>query len=397
MQLISFNKYQNTKHKGKLNRKKVAIIVTIIIVILVMAILTSIYILNKTFRDNVDKYIFRKNIAENNGPIIEIPSQIESNNILAYNNYIGILNKSILSVYSSNGKKEKELEVEISNCLSDSENSFLALAENEGSKLELISGTDILWKKDVEGNIEHIFVNKNGYVSIVITGTSHNNVIITYNPEGTELFRTFLSQTTAIDVEISNDNKYLAYGEVDTSGSFIQSNVKIISIEKAQTVPSNSVEYIYPAESKEIIISLNYQDNNKLICMYDDSIHMIENNSDTKLLDISDTKNTFADINLKDNVAYIVERSSGLFANIDVEIMNISNNKSNVYNIDAVATSLKTAGDVIAVNLGTEVDFINTSGWLIKKYNSSSEISNIILGEGIAGIVYSDKIEIINL
>lgn len=397
MQLISFNKYQNTKNKGKLNRKKVAIIVTIIIVILVMAILTSIYILNKTFRDNVDKYIFRKNIAENNGPIIELPSQIESNNILAYNNYIGILNKSILSVYSSNGKKEKELEVEISNCISDSENRFLALAENEGSKLELISGTDILWKKDVEGNIEHIFVNKNGYVSIVITGTSHNNVIITYNPEGTELFRTFLSQTTAIDVEISNDNKYLAYGEVDTSGSFIQSNVKIISIEKAQTDPSNSVEYIYPAESKEIIISLNYQDNNKLICMYDDSIHMIENNSDTKLLDISDTKNTFADINLKDNVAYIVEKSSGLFANIDVEIMNISNNKSNVYNIDAVATSLKTAGDVIAVNLGTEVDFINTSGWLIKKYNSSSEISNIILGEGIAGIVYSDKIEIINL
>ena len=397
MQLISFNKYQNTKHKGKLNRKKVAIIVSIIIVIVVMTILTSIYILNKTFRDNVDKYIFRKNIAENNGPIIELPSQIESNNILAYNNYIGILNKSILSVYSSNGKKEKELEVEISNCISDSENRFLALAENEGSKLELISGTDILWKKDVEGNIEHIFVNKNGYVSIVITGTSHNNVIITYNPEGTELFRTFLSQTTAIDVEISNDNKYLAYGEVDTSGSFIQSNVKIISIEKAQTDPSNSVEYIYPAESKEIIISLNYQDNNKLICMYDDSIHMIENNSDTKLLDISDTKNTFADINLKDNVAYIVEKSSGLFANIDVEIMNISNNKSNVYNIDAVATSLKTAGDVIAVNLGTEVDFINTSGWLIKKYNSSSEISNIILGEGIAGIVYSDKIEIINL
>ena len=131
--------------------------------------------------------------------------------------------------------------------------------------------------------------------------------------------------------------------------------------------------------------------------MYDDSIHMIENNSDTKLLDISDAKNTFADINLKDHVAYIVEKSSGLFANIDVEIMNISNNKSNVYNIDAVATSLKTAGYVIAVNLGTEVDFINTSGWLIKKYNSSSEISDIILGEGIAGIVYSDKIEIINL
>ena len=41
----------------------------------------------------------------------------------------------------------------------DTENRFLALAENEGSKLELISGTDVLWKKDIEGNIEHIFIN----------------------------------------------------------------------------------------------------------------------------------------------------------------------------------------------------------------------------------------------
>lgn len=397
MELISFNKYKNTKNKGKLNRKKVVIIVTIIVILIIIAILTAIYMMNRTFRDNVDKYIFRKNIEENNGPTIELPSQIENNNLIAYNNYIGILNKSILNIYSTSGNKEKELEVEISNCIYDTSNRFLAIAENEGSKLELISGTDILWKKDIEGNIEHIYVNKNGYVSIIITGTSHKNVIITYNPDGTELFRTFLSQTTATDVEISNDNKYLAYGEVDASGSFIQSNVKIISIEKAQTDPSNSIEYIYPAESKEIIVDLKYQDNNKLICMYDDSIHIIENNSDKKILDISNTKNTFADINLKDSVVCITEKSSGLFANMDVEITNITNNKTNVYNIDGAATSIKALENVIAVNLGTEVDFINTNGWLIKKYNSSTEINNILLGESIAGIVYADKIEIINL
>ena len=397
MQLISFNKYNNTNYKGKLNKKKVIIIVSIIVIIILLAVLTSIYMLNKTFRNNVDKYIFRKNIEENHGPVIELPSQVESNNILAYDNYVGILNKSILSVYTSGGKKDKELEVEISNCISDTSNRFLALAEKEGTKLELISGTEILWKKDIEGSIANIFVNKNGYVSVVVTGTSHKNVIVTYNPEGTELFRTFLSQTTDIDVDISNDNKYLAYAEVDTSGSFIQSNIKIISMEKAQTDPKNSTEYIYPAESKEIVTSIKYQDDNKLVCMYDDSIHVIENNSDKKILDISDTKNTFADINLKNSVACITEKSSGLFANIDVEITNITNNKSNVYNIDGVAASMKTRDDVIAVNLGTEVYFVNTSGWLLKKYESSTEIKDIILGSNIAGIVYADKIEIINL
>ncbi len=397
MQLISFNKYENTKQKGKLNKKKVAIIVTIIIILIVFAILAGIYVMNKTFRDNVDKYIFRKNIEENNGPIIELPSKIDTNNIIAYNNYIGILNRSILTVYSVNGNKEKELEVEISNALYDTSNRFLAIAEREGSKLELISGTDILWKTDIEGNIEKIFVNKNGYVSIIVTGTSSKNVIIVYNSEGTELFRVFLSQTSATDVEISNDNKYLAYGEVDTSGSFIQSNVKILSIEKAQTDPNNSTEYIYPANSKEIIIALKYQDNNKLVCMYDDSIHIIENNSDKEILDISDAKISFSDINLNNNIVCIKENSSGLFANIDVEITNVINNNVNIYNINSVATSIKTLENVIAVNLGTEAYFLDTNGWLIKKYDSSTQINDIVVGTGIAGIVYSDRLEIINL
>lgn len=397
MQLISFNNYKNTHHKKKLNKKKITVIVVIVIIIFIISILAGIYMGNKTFRNGVDKYIFRKNIEENNGPIIELPSKIENNNILVYNNYIGILNKSILNVYNSTGKREKELEVEISNCIYDTENRFLAMAEKDGSKLELISGTDILWKKNIEGNIKHIFVNKNGYVSIIITGTSHNNVIITYNLEGTELFRTFLSQTTAIDVEISNDNKYLAYGEVDVTGSFIQSNVKIISMEKAQTDPSNSIEYIYPSESQEIIVDLKYQDNNKLICMYNDSIHAIENKEDKKILDISNGKNTFADIDLKYNIVCITEKATGLFANIDVEITNTASGKTNTYNIEGVASALKTSGNVIAINLGTEVDFINTNGWLIKRYNSSTEINDIILGEDIAGIVYTDKIEILNL
>lgn len=131
--------------------------------------------------------------------------------------------------------------------------------------------------------------------------------------------------------------------------------------------------------------------------MYDDSIHTIENKEDKKILDISSTKNTFADVNLKDNIVCVTEKSTGLFANIDVEITNTSSGKTDIYNIEGVASALEAFGNVIAINLGTEVDFINTNGWLIKRYNSSTEINNIILGENIAGIVYADKIEILNL
>ena len=397
MKLINFKKYENSVKKKKVNKKKIIIITLISILILLVIIMSLIYVYNKQFRDIIDTYVFRKEIQENNGAIIEVPSDIDTNNIIAYNKYIGILDKSILNIYSTNGKKDKELEVQISNCIYDTENRFLIMAEKDGQQLTFISGTDIVWKNTVEGNITNVFVNENGYVSVITKGTSYNNVVIIYNPEGKELFKSFSSKTTNVDAEISNDNKYLAIADIDTSGSFIQSNVKILSMEKAQTDPNNSTEYIYPAESGEILIGLEYQDGNKLVCMYDDSIHIIENNEDKKLMDISENTNPFADINLDGYAVEVVEKNSGLFASVDVEITEIATGNKKTYTVESAVNSLKSKSNVIAINLGTEIHFIDTNGWLIKKYNSSMEAKDILLGDNIAAIVFSDKIEIVNL
>ena len=55
------------------------------------------------------------------------------------------------------------------------------------------------------------------------------------------------------------------------------------------------------------------------------------------------------------------------------------------------------AGDNIAINLGTDIYFINTKGWLKKKYSANEEIRNIIVSDRIAAIVFRDKIEILVL
>ena len=397
MQLIDFKKYENSIKKKKVNKKKIIIITLILILILLVIAMSLIYVYNKQFRDIIDTYVFRKDIQENNGTTIEVPADIDTNNIIAYDRYIGILDKSILNIYSTNGKKDKELEVQISNCIYDTENRFLIMAEKDGQQLTFISGTDIVWKNTVEGSITNVFVNENGYVSIITKGTTYNNVVIIYDSNGKELFKSFSSKTTNIDAEISNDNKYLAIADIDTSGSFIQSSVKILSMEKAQTDPNNSTEYIYPAESGEILIGLEYQDGNKLVCMYDDSIHIIENNEDRKLMDISENTNPFADINLDGYAVEVVEKNSGLFASVDVEITEIATGNKRTYTVESAVNSIKSKLNVIAINLGTEIHFIDTNGWLIKKYNSSMEAKDILLGENITAIVFSDKIEILNL
>lgn len=223
----------------KVNKKRL-IIATIIAIIVVAAIIAiGLYNTNKQARTWIDKNIFRKEIQQDKAATIEI-SENQNSNIYAFNKYIGILDKTKFTIYGNTGSKEKELEIQISNPIFNAANRFLAIAENKGQKLYLITDKEITWEAEIEGNISQILVNKNGYVAVVIVDTSYKTVIKMYNPQGKELFNTYLSSTRAVDVSISNDNKYLAIAEIDTSGTIIQSNIKVISIDKASSDPTNS-------------------------------------------------------------------------------------------------------------------------------------------------------------
>ena len=73
------------------------------------------------------------------------------------------------------------------------------------------------------------------------------------------------------------------------------------------------------------------------------------------------------------------------------------NKETKEYSAESVAGEIYTNGNIIALNLGTEVEFINTGGWLVKRYVANQEITNVVLSQNLAGIVYRDKIELVSL
>ena len=382
----------NPKNENKNKIIKVLIIFSIVILIL----LISLYIANESVRAFLDRYILRKEVVQDKTTSIELKTE-DNESVYAYDKYITVLSKNKLFCYTGLGNIGAELEVTINKPIYSADNRFLCIAEDKGRKIYLISGNNILWQNDLEAEITKISVNKNGYVSVILSGTSYKSIIITFSPEGKELFKTYLSSTVAIATDISNDNKYLAIAEVNTSGTIIQSSIKIISIEKASSDPSNSVINTYNAENNKLLINIKYQEKGKLVCLYDDSIYVIEKEQESKLLDINE-KSTHYDINLKNNIVQVVEKNASLF-NVDIEvlIMNIYNKTENIYKLSNSIKSMFAYEDTIAINIGSEVHFINTNGWLLKKYVSSQEVSNIVLGDSIGGIIYKDKIEILEL
>lgn len=393
--LLYFDKNENKT----INKKRLIGLIILAVSICVTGILYGIYAGNEKFRTYVDANILSKEIEEDNLKSIEI-EDYDKSNIFAFSKYIAILKDNKLVTYNSSGKKEAENRIEISNPITYSNGKYLMIAEQNSSKVYLMSDNTIKWQKDLEGNITRICVNANGYSSVIIAGTAYKSVVIMFDDSGNELFRTYLASTIAVDIAISDDNKYLSIAEVNTSGTLIQSNIKIVSVEKTKEEHSEAIVYTYNAPASSLIIDIKYQNKTKLICEYDNEIHMIKDNQDTKIADIDTTKEkiTFASIDLDNHIVKNTEENAGLFSTTTVvKILNSSSQKENTYKFDGVVKELYCSNNKIALNLGSEVHFIDSNGWLIKKYSSAKEIRKIVITDDIAGIVYRDKIEIIKL
>lgn len=389
--------WEEPKEK-EINKKRLVISIVIIIMVILLTIITIIYKNNKGTRNWIDKNIFRKEIHQNKLVSIEI-DEIDSSNIYAFGKYFGVLNKNKFDIYNDSGKKETSLDIEVTNPLFSYNNRYLVIAEKSGQKLYLIEDRKIILEEDVEGSIAQVTINKNGYIAITIVDTSYKTVIAMYNNKGELLFNQYLPSTRVVSTSISNDNRYLALAEVDTTGTMVQSNIRIISIENGINRTEDSVKKVYNSENNDLITNIKYQDRNKLLCMYTDKIVCIkEDESMETIQEYKDKKVTFASIDLANTSLTIEEKSSGLFtADSVINIINTSNKSKTLYTAEAVTKEIYTAEDVIALNLGSEVEFINTSGWLLKRYTAEQEVNSIVLSDSIACIVYRDKIEIINL
>lgn len=310
-----------------------------------------------------------------------------------------ILDQNVLKLYNKSGNQEHSLDIEISNPLFETNGDYLCIAEKDGQKLYLIYNKDVVWQKDIEGNISNINVNKNGYVSVTISGTSYKTVVQTFGESGDELFKTYFGATNVIDTDISNDNKYLAIAEVNFSGMVVQSNIKIISIDDAKNNSDESIKYTHIAKANDLMINIKYNTKNNLICMYDEHIDMLKDGENTELINLTNEEVLFADINLTSKIAKIIKTSDGfLNTSIEMQIINSNNiNNVNKYQIENTPKKIYTQGNMIAINLGTSVMFINDNGWLVKQYESNrGEIQNIFICNELAGIISKDKIYIIS-
>ncbi len=386
--LIKFEDIQ----KKRTRSLKFGIIVLIFIIIITII---ALYIANSNFKRFVDVYILKKEIYESNSATLTVDSSSTSL-IYSFNNHVLTLDNGSLNFYDSSANLSNTLNVSLSNPIADSNGKYLVLGDKNLQKLYLIHNNDIEWEKNLEANILKVNVNKNGYVSVIATDSTYESIVVLYDSSGNEIFKKFLSSTYAISSDISKNNDYLAVAEIDYSGINIQSKVEIISVSDAINNTDKAVKNTYNADVGKLILSIRYQDNNNLICQLDDCILSITPDKTNNIYSKSNST-VFLSSDISKSYVRIDKESSGILnSDYRMKISDLNGNE-HVYVIEGVVKSMKTSDKIIAINLGKQINFINTNGWLVKKYISSKEIKDVILSDKIAAIIYKDKIDIISL
>lgn len=375
---------------------KILKLVIYIVLVTFIIVFSALYITNEKFRNSFDEIVLKRNVSQNNLTSIEINSD-NTQGIYAYDKYITVLSKNVLTAYNSTGKEDFKVDVQISKPIFESSEKYMVIAEENGKKFYLISGSNLLWQKDLDGNISRINVNKNGYVTVIINNSTYKSIVVVFNADGNELFRKYLSKTFAICSDISSDNKYLAIGEIDYTSTSIKSIVEIISIDLARTKPKESSVYQYDSESGKIITDLKYTDKENVICMFNDYVQLINVGENEKITDITSTT-LFCNIDLKNIVVKLEKQDSNLLSfEYQLDMLNINTKNENMYIVEGMPKTIETKKDIVIINFGSEVQIVNSSGWLIKKYTSLKQINDIVASDNIVGIVYKDKIEIVSL
>ena len=387
-------KYSLEKFKERRKNRKMIKFTIITLIAIIILVFIALYMANKSFNSFIDTYIFRKRISENDANSLTIDTDNLSL-IYGYDKSLVVYSDGSINFYNTDAKQTGNIEMTLSKPIADSEEDYLALADYGLQKVCLIKSNNLVWQKDIEGKISKISVNKQGYVAVSVTGTTYESIVMVFNEKGDLLFSKYLSNYV-MDVDLSEDSKYIAIAEVDNSTILPVTKIEMVSVGLASTSSENATVNTYEAESNDLLTGMKFQSKNLLLCSFENYVLKMTDSSNDKIYEFSDLT-AYLEVDFKKGFVRIDKEESSVFKSDYRLKITGENGSEKVYIIEGSIKSLVCKDNKIALNLGKEVQFINNNGWLVKKFVGNQEVKSVLVSNKIGIIVFKDKISIISL
>jgi len=308
-------------------------------------------------------------------------------NIIQYSN-------KYLKAINQKGKEEWQIELQMQKPVIKSQGDYLLAADTLGRDVCLIDDNKVKWRNTVEGDIINADINSQGYVAVVHQTKNYKSAVSVYDTTGTKIFTSYIGDRYAISAKIFNSGKQVIVNSIDTSGVKAISRIDFMDMLGNVLNENYSLDSVYPQTwcfSNGSAIFLN---DSSIICSDKD-------NQNIWKIEYGD-ESIYASALIKNK--YLVIASAGRddpesgSETEGIKIYGSSGKLLASYELNGAVSNISTTDDIIAVNTGAEVYFINTKGKLICTYSSNNEIIQLeMLSNDKAAIITKGNITVVEI
>lgn len=311
-------------------------------------------------------------------------------------NFLVVESTAIIG-YDENAKKSFEKSINLKTAINDTAGEYAIIAEKDANTIYVLYENEIAWTDQIKnGNILGVDINKNGYAAIIYSQSGYKSLVKVFSNLGAELFTSYFASSYALDVAISNDNKTLAIAEIFADGINAQSKIKLIDIKDA--TQNNMISH--DLADGEIITDIEYTDENSLMILTDKSAKVFEKEIE-EVVSFEKQNSKSATIKNNKNIVTINATKDGLFTEeINVAIYDLDARKQpKTYKLEEMPSKMIVKNNIIALDFGSEILFVNTSGNFVKRCRYTGQLRDMQLyGDGkIAVLVFRDSMKFVKL
>ena len=373
------NKNDKKSNKRKIKKIKISKKAKIIGIFLVIVTICIILISNYTYFG----LVINKNISTKDTVKVDLSSS--NNETFAYNNGILIYSNGNLTFYNKNGKLNWTVEVEDTiradiNISGD----YIQVINKDKNIIYIYKNKYEVSRIKVKEDILSANINSSGVTTVEYKPTGTKRAIGIYDNKGKQKYDIKINNGLVGKYVLSENARYLAYVEIDISGTSAYTMVNLIDLNK--TDKGEDVHKTIFSQDNSLVYDLYFS--GKKVIIRTDEKFLVYNLSSDKIDSVEITSKAYENVGSYDlKYAYIKFDEN---ASYYLTLANMLSNKNKNIQIKEVPKYFFYKSGLAYLCYSKSIEVYNNFGMKIKEYTSDTIITRPVIfndGKGVALLV----------
>lgn len=348
-----------------------------------------------SLRDLLDRNFFNgSSVYEVSSTEYEYDSNL-STAFGAHKGYIVKCTRDSLIYIDANGNEQWSFPMSLNNPVLKSAGSFLLVADYGAKTFYVFSDKNLEWEKELDNKIINAEISPKGYVTVVHEDERSRGAVTVYNRQGMKCFTVGRAKNFILSSKVSDSGKSVFINSIETSGISTDSVLEFLDISgKMLDVKLTREDTVFP--------SLWFMDKDNLLVVGDSMFMMLDKGFTEKWQQavkgkifsscVADGKYAVVAANPEDKTGIFESGSSGIW------IYNSSGERISEYNIKGEVRNMASYEDIIAINSGNKLRFIDLNARQLAEYTSKDTINEVFfISRRVVLVVCKNKYSVLQM